>query len=449
MKAARKLFTEFRTGQGLKGQLLRGGVGSVAVRIGSTLLSVALAVVLARALGAEGFGVYSFVFALITILAIPAQMGLPNLVVRETAKAQAANDWALINGLWRWSTLMALMMSAVLIVIGALAAWIFAARLPEGGLAVFYWGLVLVPLIALGNLRGAALRGLRHVVQGQLPEFILRPAFLVILVLGAYFGLSARALTASDAMMLHAFASLAAFIIGAWLLLNKRPKELIAQKEKKSEVGAWLASALPLGMIAGMQVVNQNIGSLALGIFDSYTEVALFKISSQVAAVVSTPITIINIAIAPYLSRLFYSGQREGLIELVNMSIIISGSLSILIFIILTIFGRFIISSFFGAGFSGSYVPLLVLSFGNVLISLMGPLLTLASMTGNEALAMRSMALGTVIIIPALIVLVINYSSAGAALAVVFSMVIWRVSLTARLERQVGFRIDPLKIRSF
>jgi hypothetical protein len=92
MKAIKDAIGAFRSGEGLKGQLLRGGVGSVAVKIGSTLLNVILAVVLARALGAEGFGVYSFVFALITILAIPAQMGLPNLVVRETAQAQGQAD---------------------------------------------------------------------------------------------------------------------------------------------------------------------------------------------------------------------------------------------------------------------------------------------------------------------------------------------------------------------
>src|SRR5690606_1110338 len=45
VKAARGLLGEFRSGTGLKGQLLRGGVGSVAVKIGSTLLNVMLAIV--------------------------------------------------------------------------------------------------------------------------------------------------------------------------------------------------------------------------------------------------------------------------------------------------------------------------------------------------------------------------------------------------------------------
>ena len=36
-------------------------------------------VLLARTLGPEGYGVYAFFFALVSFLAIPAQIGMPNL----------------------------------------------------------------------------------------------------------------------------------------------------------------------------------------------------------------------------------------------------------------------------------------------------------------------------------------------------------------------------------
>lgn len=97
MKAISDALAALKSGEGLKGQLMRGGVGSIAIKIASTGLNLVLAIVLARLLGAEGFGVYSFIFALVTILAIPAQMGLLNLVVRETAKAQVAERWDIIK----------------------------------------------------------------------------------------------------------------------------------------------------------------------------------------------------------------------------------------------------------------------------------------------------------------------------------------------------------------
>jgi O-antigen/teichoic acid export membrane protein len=46
-------------------------------------------VLLARMLGAEGYGIYAYAFALVTLLAMPAKAGLPQLVVRETARGVA------------------------------------------------------------------------------------------------------------------------------------------------------------------------------------------------------------------------------------------------------------------------------------------------------------------------------------------------------------------------
>lgn len=438
MKAARTLFAEFRTGQGLKGQLLRGGVGSVAVKIGSTLLSVALAVVLARALGAEGFGVYSFVFALITILAIPAQMGLPNLVVRETAKAQAENDWPLINGLWRWATLMALMMSAALIIIGALAAWIFAARLPEGGLAVFYWGLVLVPLIALGNLRGAALRGLRHVVQGQLPEFILRPAFLVVLVLGAHFGLSARALTASDAMMLHALASLAAFILGAFLLLRARPVEARAETRTATRPRAWLAAALPLGMVQGMQLVNQNVGLIALGIVASAEDVGLFRVALQGAVFVAFGLSVVGHVVGPHFAQLHANGERERLQKLVTISARANLLFAAPIALTFILFGGDILTVLFGEEFVGATLALAILTLGQLVKALCGSVEVLLIMAGHERDVLFGIGISAAANVLLTLALVPTFSIEGAAAAAAISLVVWHGVLYARVIQRMG-----------
>ena len=86
-------------------QFPKTGLASMALMVGSTLLTALVAVFLARLLGPAGYGVYAFAFSLITVLAIPSQLGLPQLVVRETARSQVNGDWGLMRGLWRWSSL--------------------------------------------------------------------------------------------------------------------------------------------------------------------------------------------------------------------------------------------------------------------------------------------------------------------------------------------------------
>lgn len=427
----------FRSGKGLKGQLLRGGVGSVAIKIASTGLNLVLAIVLARALGAEAFGVYSFVFALITIIAIPAQMGLPNLVVRETAKAQANGDWALMKGLWRWSTIMALAMSAALIAIGALTAWLFASQLPEGGLTVFYWGLVLVPLIALGNLRGAALRGLRHVVQGQLPEFILRPGFLIVLVLAMHFGLSARALTASDAMMLHAVASLVAFSIGAWMLMRARPSLLTTEPGYASKSGVWLASALPLGMVEGMQLINQNVGIIIIGIFSTAEDVGVFRVALQGAAVLTFGLAAINLAISAHFARLHALGDIARLQRLVTLCARSSFSLAIPLAIAFYFFGQDILSVLFGQAFVSAYNSLLLLMIGQLSMAFAGPVGYLLYMTGFERDVVWGVTISAIANVCLTIMLVPNMGIGGAAAAMTTSLIVWNAFLVFRVNHRL------------
>jgi hypothetical protein len=69
-------------GGGLKALLLRGGLGSLVLKVASTRLGLVVAVVLAPTLGPEGYGEYAYVFALISMLAIPTQVRAPIILVR-------------------------------------------------------------------------------------------------------------------------------------------------------------------------------------------------------------------------------------------------------------------------------------------------------------------------------------------------------------------------------
>lgn len=168
----------------LRSRLVREGGWSFALKGVNTGLMFLATVLLTRLMGAEGYGIYAYAYALITLLAMPAHAGLPDLVMRETARGLVQKRPDVVKGAWHWAGRVVAGLSLVVALIAGpfLVAWQGGLSSPRG--QTMAWALALVPLIALGNLRGASLRGLQRIVAGQLPEFFLRPG-LFLLLLGA------------------------------------------------------------------------------------------------------------------------------------------------------------------------------------------------------------------------------------------------------------------------
>jgi O-antigen/teichoic acid export membrane protein len=440
VKSLKALLVEFRSGRGLKGQLLRGGFWSLVIKLLSTLMALLTAVVLARALGAEGFGIYSFIFAVVSILAIPAQMGLPNLVVRETARAHVSEQWDVMKGLWRWSSLTALGMSIALMVVGGTAAWLFAPQLGPLQSQTLWWGLLLVPLVALGNLRGAALRGLRRVVQGQLPEFVLRPALLISAVLLLVL-VSGAPLAPDRIMAFHVGASVIAFFIGAILLWRARPSGLAAECHMQINASAWLKSTIPLALISGMDVIGQNISVIVLGMFGSHDDAAFFRVAVQCALVAGFLSTIAKLLTAPYISQLHALGDRSRMQRLVAISARITFSFSLLASIVFLVAGGPLIYLLFGAEFRASTVPLYILLLAQLTGAFGSLSITLLNMTGHERDTAKATAIAVLINCACALVLCPFFGATGAALATFASVAVWQPFLWHRVHQRLGINV--------
>src|SRR5690606_15350275 len=119
-------------------------------------------------------------------LGLPAKAGLPTLIVRETSIYHLQQRFGLLNGLLRLSNIFVISYSLAIAAIAYGFALVYSDNFDRELLDVFLVALLLLPLVAFGNIRCATLRGLRKVVQGQFPEDVIRPGVLVILLLFAY-----------------------------------------------------------------------------------------------------------------------------------------------------------------------------------------------------------------------------------------------------------------------
>ncbi|PPI81933.1 flippase [Marinobacter flavimaris] len=419
-------------------QLIRNGLRVIGVRVAGTGLAFALAIVLARSLGAEGYGLYSFVLSLLFFLSIPIQAGLPNLVVRETAKARLHYDWPTIKGLWYWVVGVILVASSIFIICVLLIEQMGTDWISKERLDLMIVGLLFIPFIGLTINHSAIIRGLGHVVLGIVPDAIVRPALTLLLVGSVFVFGSPLAVTPGLAMFSYVFSIGTAFALSSILLYLVIPREQRRFGPSRMDIGYWKRSAYPLTVVGGLQIMYSYSDLLILGMFHSDTEVGIYRAVGQLGMLVVFGLSAINQMLHPQISKLFSSGRLVDLQKMITMSSLGIFILALIPGVPLIVFGGDFLEFIFGHEFSDGAVALVVLTFGQLVNAAFGSVGALLNMTGHETDAMKGMFVSLGVNITFAFILIPPFGIEGAALATAVSLATWNIILRHFVKKRLG-----------
>lgn len=419
---------------GLGRHLVGAVLGSSGLRIVNLALNLGLTVFLARTLRPEGYGVYAFAFSLVTLLAVPAHVGLPNLVVREVARNQLRERWNLIRGLLSRAHQAVFLLSAAVGVGATFIAWVVFRHTVLLEFDTYVWAVILIPFIALSNVCGATLRGFRRVIQGQLSEMFLRPGIHLLLVAVVAFS---SVLTPQRAMALHALAAVFAFVVSMVLVLRALPLE-IRTVAPTYDTSTWLRSLLPLSFLAGMQVINSQTDIVMLGLFTTSEEVGIYRVTVQGASLVVLGLQAVNMVVAPHFARLYASDDQASLQQLVSSSARGIFLFSLPVLGVFVFYGEDVLRLAFGSEFSAGYPSLVILGLGQLANAAMGSVGILLNMTGHERDTARVVAIAAGANIVLNLILIPPFGMNGAALASAITLLICNILLWSAARNRLG-----------
>lgn len=425
----------YLAGPGLGPTLVRATLGSAGLRVLGMGFSFLVGVQLARGLGVEGYGIYGLAMSIIALLNVPTQFGVPQLLTREVAAAHARDDWPRIRAVLTWaSRTVSIATLVVLLLLGLLVlAW---PQADTGGLmATLAWGLALVPLIALANVRGAALRGLQRIVLGQMPEVLLRPAAYSLMLAVAF--LVAPSLGPASAMALHAAAAGVTFTIAAHWLRKMTPKSGTAEVSVAVRK-QWLASAIPMALNQGIWVLQGHIAVLLLGVFANTTAVGLYRVSYATMIMAATPIALLIAIAGPVVAKLHAQGDRtrlQRMAPLVAAAMVSGAGLLSAPFVLA---GSWILEAVFGAEFQEALPALLVLCSGQIISAAFGANAPILNMTGHERRVTRAFAVSLLINTAVALVLLPLWDEVGAAMASSLALIFWNLLMWNDARTLVG-----------
>jgi len=395
-------------------QLIRTNVLGLTFRGCSLLVGLAIAALLARLLGPSGYGIYAAALALVSLINVPLQLGLPTLVLRQVTMYREREQWSLLRGILLWAYRLILYASLGIGLL-ALAAYVLRTKLWFSWTPTTAWALALAPLMACNRVREAALQGLKRIAWGQVPDQLITPlAYLACL---AVFSATATGLVQPQtAMALYVGCALSGFLIGSILLGSFTPAQ-VRRAAARFDSGAWLRGILPLSLISGFGIVNGQIDILLLNLLSTPENVGLYRVAFTSAAMTSlVGATIGNLMSSQY-AEFYLRADHARLQTLVRYSAWAAFLPAVCVLLSFLLAGGPILGAAFGRDFAAARTAAVVLCIGQTVNCAAGVVQTLLNMTGHSQDTLKGVSAGAITNVALNLLLVPHLGAVGAAAA--------------------------------
>lgn len=405
----------------------------------SNLMAFFVAILLARFLGARGYGLYTLAFSWAGFLMIPAILGLDRFLVRGVAVYEVHDQWSLMKGLLQRTNQLVLLTSTTIAGLGALVAVTWMSPALRGPFCV---AMLLIPLTCLTMLRQGAMQAIGRIVSGQLPEYLIRPTLILAGVVALEF-VGGGALTPTTALAANVTGVAVACAVGATLLVRALPARL-RQVRAKFATREWLGASLPMMLISGVWLANGYATTIVVGTLDGPRSAGVYSVVQRGAEVIVVLLFATNMPLAPAVARLYARGDHEGLEhtteQMARAALVVSIPLALALMVFPSIY-----LGLFGSSFQVGATAMIIVAFSQLVNATAGPSGNVLIMTGNERIAAYGVAVGLFVNIGLAFVLVPSLGVTGGGIAYASSLILWNAILVVAARRRVGVNVTAFR----
>ena len=252
-----------------------------------------------------------------------------------------------------------------------------------GSLNTLAIAILVTPLFALGAIRQAVLRALKHVAKAQLLDAVARPMVLLLIAAGLVYGFGAAA-TSSIAMIAQLVASAIVFVIGGFWVVKALPPEA-RHAAPDWEGKSWLKQALPFLAISGASAFSGQVGMLALGAVGTSVDTGIYAAISRIADFALMGIYSLAAIASPLIVEVLKKQDKAGLVQVLKWGARGAFAFSALAVLGFVFLGEWILAAF-GKGFVAGHQALYWMLPGVVLWAFAGLSGVLLPMSGHAGI---------------------------------------------------------------
>ena len=392
--------------------MLRSG-SVLAIRVLGAGLGFAFNVALARALGAQGLGIFHLSLTFTLIASVVGRMGMDAALLKFGATSHAEHDWQRLAAVHRMGMGIAAVCCSIVAASTFIAAdWLAATVYSDPAIAnpLRLMSLALLPFSLL-SLYGELLKAGQH----QALSSFIQGAALPIVNLLLLFLFADRLTGPGAASGLYLTSTLVVCLTGFVLWRRSVPRPHPAPARSLS-LGELLATALPMYGSAIADVVMTFSDVLILGLFASSADVGIYTAAARTALLTRFLLLATSSVAAPRFAALHAANDREGIAKLAVRATILTTVSTLPLLLLFMLFPERILSVF-GAQFEAGAPVLIVLTIGQFVNAATGPVGYLLNMSGFHRIEGRIAVAGAVMTVGLCFALIPVWGLLGAAAA--------------------------------
>ena len=370
-------------------------------------------IILARSIGAKGYGLYNIGDTVAGTISIFALLGLPSGIVRFLPAALGEGDEERVWGILQVAIGLVGVVSLLLAVgVFGLSDWVAQDLFHEPAAApVLRLASIWIPLATMGNLLAAATRGfnrMRYQVYANSIAFNASRIVLTVLVLSLGLGLSG--VFAAGAVATAITVGLLVYFLNQLFPL-RRPLRA-AQRNTRQ----LLSFSLPLLLAQAIRQLGSQIEILILSMMVTVTSVGVYGAALRIQMVGTALLFAVQTAASPIIADLHDQGNHAQLRRLYRTLTKWAFSFSLPFFLTTVLFAEPMLA-IFGQDFTVGTPILVIEALGTLVNAGNGICVIMINMTGYSKLSFCN-ALGSLILRLTLDVLLIRiWGAVGAAVA--------------------------------
>lgn len=406
----------------------KGGIWVLVGRVYSSMLALALVAILTRNLSQSDMGVYFLSLSLANFLALLAQAGLPDTLLRFISEAFGKKQEDRV----RYTVVQGLLIAAIISLVVAsifyfgVGKWLAITLFRSKALAqVVGWIAIWMILLTIQKLFSEIFRAFQDIPGAVLFGGGVTVTLSVIFLTLGWLWNAIHTLSAVFPLILTA-GSINAFVSILWL--QKRMNILPSKKAVHPKIyGKLIRHSIPLLINTLTLFVMMQADIWILKIYYPNSEVAIYGAAARLMLLTALPLAMLNALVPPIIARMNVQGRKVELEKILRQTNTWVAVPALMILAMFMIGGGALMKLLFGDGYQQGGTILILLSIGNAVNVLSGSCGYVLVMTGHRKAMMFISIISASVSVFGALLLVRNFGKEGVAFAVMTANIVQQI----------------------